>query len=122
MQFEMGWNYAQVGWLNTANALGYIGGAILTMPLIRRVPPSHLFAFGLVTTSLALLATGLNAAIWWQTLWRILAGIFGAMSFSTSGALAAGLFPNRLRCQRISAALLYDEVVIRYPLKRVFAR
>ena len=31
MKEEMGWNYAQAGWLNTANALGYIIGAILTM-------------------------------------------------------------------------------------------
>jgi len=94
MKSEMGWNYAQAGWLNTANALGYIIGAILTMILIRNVSPARLFAFGLITTTLALLATGLNANMSWQTLWRILAGVFGAMSFSTAGALTARLFPN----------------------------
>ena len=31
MQTQMEWNYAQAGWLNTVNALGYILGAILTM-------------------------------------------------------------------------------------------
>ena len=40
MKSEMGWNYAQAGWLNTANALGYIAGAILTMAMIRHVSPS----------------------------------------------------------------------------------
>jgi predicted MFS family arabinose efflux permease len=30
MKSEMGWNYAQAGWLNTANALGYVLGAALT--------------------------------------------------------------------------------------------
>jgi predicted MFS family arabinose efflux permease len=79
MKSEMGWTYAQAGWLNTANALGYIGGAVLTMLLIRRVPPTRLFAIGMVTTTLALLATGLNAALWWQTVWRIAAGVLGAM-------------------------------------------
>lgn len=107
MQFEMGWNYAQAGWLNTANALGYIVGAIMTMLLIRRVSPSYLFAFGLVTTTLSLLATGLNAALWWQTLWRILAGIFGAMSFSTAGALVAGLFPQSPRNTALAIAILF---------------
>jgi MFS family permease len=107
MKSEMGWNYAQAGWLNTANALGYISGAILTMLVIQRISPSALFAFGIVTTTLALLATGLNTALWWQTLWRVLAGFFGAMSFSSAGALAAGLFQNDARRNALAIAILF---------------
>lgn len=107
MKSEMGWNYAQAGWLNTANALGYIAGALITMAAIRFVSPSRLFAFGLITTTLALLATGLNAALWWQTLWRILAGLFGAMSFSTAGALTAGLFAGDARRNALAIAILF---------------
>ena len=107
MKSEMGWNYAQAGWLNTANALGYIIGAILTMILIRNVSPARLFAFGLITTTLALLATGLNANMSWQTLWRILAGVFGAMSFSTAGALTARLFPNEPKKNAVAIAILF---------------
>ncbi|MFC4216791.1 YbfB/YjiJ family MFS transporter [Pseudophaeobacter arcticus] len=107
MKSEMGWNYAQAGWLNTANALGYVAGAILTMLLIRHISPSRLFAFGLVTTTIAILATGLNAALWWQTLWRILAGTLGAMSFSSAGALAAGLFQNDARRNALAIAILF---------------
>lgn len=107
MKSEMEWNFAQAGWLNTANALGYIAGAILTMLLVRRISPTRLFAFGLITTTLALLATGLNAAMWWQTLWRILAGIFGAMSFSTAGALTAGLFRDDPRRNALAIAILF---------------
>jgi predicted MFS family arabinose efflux permease len=107
MKAEMGWTYAQAGWLNTANALGYIGGALLTMLLIRSVPPTRLFAIGMVTTTLALLATGLNAALWWQTLWRIAAGVLGAMSFSTAGALAAGLFQGDMRRNALAIAILF---------------
>lgn len=107
MKFEMGWNYAQSGWLNTANALGYIMGAVLTMLLIRKYSPSHLFAFGLITTTFTLLVTGLNAEMWWQTLWRILAGIFGAMSFSTAGALTAGLFPKEPKKNALAIAILF---------------
>ncbi len=107
MKSEMGWNYAQAGWLNTANALGYIVGAILTMLLIRHISPSRLFAFGLITTTLALLATGLDSALWWQTLWRVLAGTFGAMSFSTAGVLAAGLFYDDPRRNALAIAILF---------------
>ena len=107
MKSEMGWTYAQAGWLNTANALGYILGAMATMLLIRRIPPAPLFAFGVVTTTLALLATGMNAALWWQTLWRIAAGILGAMSFSTAGALAAGLFQGDPRRNALAIAILF---------------
>ena len=107
MKSEMGWNYAQAGWLNTSNALGYIVGAVITMLLIRRTSPTFLFAFGLITTTVALLATGMNAALWWQTLWRILAGLFGAMSFSTAGVLAAGLFPNDPRRNALAIAILF---------------
>jgi predicted MFS family arabinose efflux permease len=107
MKSEMGWNYAQAGWLNTANALGYIVGAVLTMVLIRRISPSRLFAFGLIATTLALFATGLNTALWWQTAWRILAGIFGAMSFSTAGALTAGLFKDDRRRNALAIAILF---------------
>lgn len=92
MREDLGWTYAQAGWLNTANALGYVTGAVLTMVLITRISPARLFSFGLVTTACALLATGVIEALWWQSLWRILAGIFGALSFSTSGVLAARLF------------------------------
>jgi predicted MFS family arabinose efflux permease len=107
MQSEMGWNYAQAGWLNTANALGYIVGAILTMLLIKHVSPARLFAFGLIMTTLTLLFTGLNMQLWWQTVWRILAGIFGAMSFSTAGALTAGLFQEDSRRNALAIAILF---------------
>lgn len=107
MKSEMGWSYAQAGWLNTANALGYIVGAILTMVLIRRISPERLFAFGLIATTLALLATGLNATLGWQTFWRILAGIVGAMSFSTAGVLTVGLFQNDPRKNALAIAILF---------------
>jgi predicted MFS family arabinose efflux permease len=107
MKSELDWNYAQAGWLNTANAAGYVIGAILTMMLIRTVRPTHLFAFGLITTTIALLATGLNTALWWQTTWRALAGIFAAMSFSTAGVLAAQLFRDDPRRNALAIAILF---------------
>ena len=107
MQSDLGWTYAQAGWLNTANALGYIAGAVLTMFLIGRYPAASLFSFGLITTNLALLSTGLIPDLWWQTLWRILVGFFGAMSFSTAGVLAASLFANDPRRNALASAIVF---------------
>lgn len=107
MKSELGWSYSQAGWLNTANAMGYVVGAVLTMALIGRVQPSRLFGVGLVLTTLALLATGQDPALWWQSLWRFLAGVFGALSFSTAGVLAAQLFPGDPRRNALAIALLY---------------
>ncbi|MCE8547768.1 YbfB/YjiJ family MFS transporter [Ruegeria pomeroyi] len=107
MKSEMQWNYAQAGWLNTANALGYIAGAVLTMATIRSIGPVRLFITGLIATTLALLATGANAELWWQTSWRFLAGFFGAMSFSTAGTLTAGLFRDDPRRNALAIAILF---------------
>ena len=38
MRSEMSWNYAEAGWLNTANTFGYILGALVTMRMIRSGP------------------------------------------------------------------------------------
>ena len=107
MRSEMNWNYAEAGWLNTANAFGYILGALVTMRMIRSRTPTDLFIFGLITTTIALMATGLNSALWWQTLWRVLAGLFGAMSFSTAGVLAASLFKNDPQRNALAIAVLF---------------
>lgn len=107
MQADLGWSYAQAGWLNTANALGYILGAAGTMWALGRVPPGRLFAWGLVLTALALLATGLVPALWWQSLWRFLSGGTGALSFATAGALTARLFADNPRHNALGIAILF---------------
>ena len=107
MKSELDWTYAQAGWLNTANALGYVVGAVLTLFLITRVAPSKLFSFGMITTALTLLATGYEATMAWQTFWRIAAGVFGAMSFSTASVLTARLFPGDARRNALAIAILF---------------
>ena len=107
MKTELDWTYAQAGWLNTANAIGYIIGAVLTLLLIGRIAPARLFGFGMVATTLTLLATGYEATMGWQTFWRFAAGVFGAMSFSTAGVLTARLFPGDARRNALAIAILF---------------
>ncbi|WP_158964591.1 YbfB/YjiJ family MFS transporter [Chachezhania sediminis] len=107
MKVEFGWTYAQAGWLNTANALGYVVGAIASFVLIRRFSPALLFNIGVVTTMITLMATGFGESLTGQTVWRFLTGAFGALSFSTGGALAAALFPGDVRRNALSIAIYF---------------
>lgn len=58
MQFEIGWNYAQAGWLKTANALGYVVGEILTMLLIRCIGNNVKRGLGILTAVITLSVRG----------------------------------------------------------------
>jgi len=107
MRADLNWTYAQAGWLNTANAMGYVLGAVTTMIALRRWRPNTLFSAGLIGTVLAITATGLIPDLWWQSLWRFLTGFAGALSFSTAGALAARLFADNPRRNAMGIAILF---------------
>ena len=95
MRDDLRLSYSQAGWLGTANALGYLAGAILTWLVVRRTGNRLLFGIGMAVTASSLIATGLTSALGWLTLARVLAGIAGAMVFITGGALSGNVFPRR---------------------------
>jgi len=104
MQSDLSWTYTQSGWINTANALGYIGGAVLTFAAIGRVPAKLLFSVSLVVTALSLLMCGFGGGFWYLTFWRILAGVAGAPVFIAGGTMAASLFPEDARRNALAIA------------------
>ena len=53
MRADLGWNFAQAGAMNTANAAGYLIGAIVAAPFGRRMGDKRVFAVSLVLTALA---------------------------------------------------------------------
>jgi predicted MFS family arabinose efflux permease len=95
MREDLQLSYSQGGWLNTANALGYLAGAILTWTLVRRTGNRLIFVVGMVVTAASLLATGVTDDFALLTVARLLAGVGGAMVFVTGGALAGNIFPGR---------------------------
>ncbi|MCL4745163.1 MAG: YbfB/YjiJ family MFS transporter [Burkholderiaceae bacterium] len=94
MREELAWNYSQAGALNTANAIGYLGGAVLTRVLVNRVGNRALFIAGLPLTALALLGTGLSSDFALLAAFRVIAGIGGAAVFICGGALSGNIFPD----------------------------
>ena len=95
MRSELGLNYSQAGSLNTANALGYLAGALFSARYVSRLGNRRLFSIGLVVTVLALVAPGLTGQYQAQLCLRAVAGMSGALAFICGGVLASNLFPDR---------------------------
>lgn len=104
MRSDLGWTYGEAGWINTANALGYVIGAVVAFALIRKIGAKPLFGWGLVLTSFSLVLTGLAREIGYLTVWRVLAGIGGAPVFIAGGAMAASLFKEDSRKNALAVA------------------
>lgn len=94
MRADLHWSYAEAGWLGTANALGYILGAVSGYVLLRRLRPSQLFTYGLVLVFVPLLLTGLRADHLWLSATRIVAGVGTAWAFACGGALVAARYQH----------------------------
>jgi predicted MFS family arabinose efflux permease len=105
MKRDLAINFTEAGWLNTGNAVGYLLGAIIAKTLIGRFGTKTVFRLGMILTSLAVLTTGFFHSYAPLLLLRILAGVFGAISFICGGVLAAGLFPGNAGRTAVSIAI-----------------
>lgn len=91
MRADLGWSYFLAGAMNSANALGYFVGALLTPRLMRFVGVWRLLVGGAVLASIFMLLTGLatnNSILFFL---RICAGVASAFIFIGGGVLAARL-------------------------------
>jgi MFS family permease len=92
MRSDLGWNYTEAGWNNTANAIGYLVGAVIVFRAVRHVSPRRLFAANLWVTTAALTLTGLTADFMLLAVLRFVAGAAGAVAFVAGSVLAANIF------------------------------
>jgi MFS family permease len=79
---------------HTANAIGYLVGALLALRYMGRIGAANTFIAGMVLTAVALVLSGLTSDLWVLTVHRILAGVGGAPVFIAGGVLASRLFGN----------------------------
>ena len=89
MRSELGWSLAQAGTLTTANAVGYLVGAVAAAPVARRLTVTATFRLGMVLTVAALGATAATASYPVLLLTRTAAGLAGALVFITGGVIAS---------------------------------
>lgn len=91
MRGDLGWSYALAGGMNTANALGYFLGALVTPALMRRHGPSLVLWGGAFLCSVFMALSGFFTAAEPLLLQRLLAGMASALVFIAGGLLAARL-------------------------------
>jgi predicted MFS family arabinose efflux permease len=89
MRADLGWNYATAGAMNTANAAGYLLGALIAAQVARRFGVKQTFLAGILVTAVAIGASGTTGHFATLLLLRVLAGTMGALAFVAGGAITA---------------------------------
>ena len=91
MREDLWWSYTLAGGMNTANAVGYLIGALASPALMRRWSPSTLLMWGAVSASIFMVLSGFFVSVWPLMAQRLLAGVASAVVFVAGGLLAARL-------------------------------
>jgi predicted MFS family arabinose efflux permease len=107
MRDDLLWSYTLAGGMNTANAVGYLIGALATPSLLRRWSPSILLMWGAVGASLFMALSGFFVAVWPLMAQRLLAGVASAVVFIAGGLLAARLGARQTQRSGLLLGLYY---------------
>ena len=91
MRADLGWSYTLAGAMNTANALGYLLGALATPRLMQRFGAAKLLLWGAVLASAFMGLSGFFTEAVPLLVQRLLAGVASAFVFIAGGLLAARL-------------------------------
>jgi predicted MFS family arabinose efflux permease len=87
MRTDLHWTYTEAGAMNTANAVGYLAGAIGSAWLVSHVRLRLLFLVGIVLTAASVLACAATTSFALLAALRLLGGVCGAITFVTGAAL-----------------------------------
>lgn len=91
MKQDLAWNFAQAGAMNTANAFGYLVGAIAFARLSRRWASRTSFVTGCLATAMLMAFSGAVTDTNALLILRVVTGAASALVFVSGGVLAARL-------------------------------
>ena len=89
MRADLGWSFADAGAMSTANAAGYLVGALVAAPIGKRMGDKRVFAVSLLLTALAVSASGLTADFSMLLALRFVVGCTGALAFVSGAGLTS---------------------------------
>lgn len=107
MKADLGWTFAQAGAMNTANALGYLLGALVFPLCARRWPAGTCFVAGCVVTALVMAVSGVISDTSALLAQRVATGVSSAFIFIGGGVLAARLASSHPRDAGLVLGLYY---------------
>lgn len=91
MRADLGWSYFTAGAINTANAAGYLAGALATPLLLARHPAKPVFVGGALLAAITLALHALVRADAALYALRFATGVASALTFVSGGLLGAQL-------------------------------
>ena len=91
MKADLGLTFAQMGALNTANALGYLGGALVCAPLTKRISERQMIVWSVILSVAALGLTGLARSFEMLLALRAFIGITAAFGNIAATGMATRL-------------------------------
>ncbi len=89
MRDTLGWSYSAAGFMNTVNAAGYLGGALMADRIIRRFGLAVSVRWGTLACVLALALSAISGNFVVLSFARLLVGVAAAVVFIAGAALAA---------------------------------
>ncbi|MGE0213569.1 MAG: YbfB/YjiJ family MFS transporter [Parvibaculaceae bacterium] len=107
MRQSLGWSYADAGFMNTANAAGYLIGAFSAALMVRMLGSFRTLMAGAVTCIIALALSGLTADFTLLSIARFLGGVGAAFGFVAGGVMAAAIASRHARRGSFLLSLFY---------------
>jgi len=107
MRADLGLSYSQAGALNSANALGYLAGALFAARYVSRYGNRNLFCAGMIAAVAAVIGCGVTSDFTVQLALRALGGASGAVVFICGAVLASNVFPGQPRHSSTATAIYF---------------
>ena len=107
MRDSLGWSYSAAGFMNTVNAAGYLGGALIASKLIKRFGLSATVRWATLACVMSLALSALSGNFIVLSLARLLVGIGAAIAFVSGAALAATIAQSRPERANFLLSLFY---------------
>lgn len=95
MRADWQWSYAEAGLVNSANALGYLLGALVVGASVSRWGPQKVVRASVLAVSLSLIATGLTDQFWGLLLARVVSGFGAGLMFVAGVSVVLALDPSQ---------------------------
>lgn len=107
MRDALGWSYSTAGFMNTINAIGYLGGALGAASFIRRVGLFRATWIGAIACVVSLAICALSGNVFIFGFGRLLSGLGAAATFVGGGTLAATIAQSRPAKSALLLSLFY---------------
>jgi predicted MFS family arabinose efflux permease len=107
MRDALGWSYSTAGFMNTINAIGYLGGALGAASFMRRFGLFRSIWIGALACVVSLAICALSANFFIFSFARLLAGVGAAFAFVGGGTLAATIAQSRPAQSALLLSLFY---------------